>query len=70
MGDGSLQKQFQSYKLCLQKAEKLSVSRESVAEDLSETLSALNKDLKFIQSGIYAYTDCTLRIALLLDQFL
>lgn len=53
LGDGSLQKQFQSYKLRLQKAEKLSVSRESAAEDLSESLSAINEDLKFIQSGTY-----------------
>ena len=51
LGDGSLQKQFQSYKLRLQKAEKLSVSRETAVEDLNESLSAINEDLKFIQSG-------------------
>ena len=56
LDDGSLQEQFQSYKLCLQKVAKLSVSRESAREDLSAVSSALNKDLKFIQSGMFIDT--------------
>ena len=32
---------------------KLSVSRESAGEDLSEVSSNINKDLKFIHSGMY-----------------
>ena len=33
------------------KVEKLSASRKSAKEDLSEVASTLNKDLKFIHSG-------------------
>ena len=47
LGDGSLQKQFQSYKLRFQKVEKLpAVSKESAGEDLSEVSSALNEDVR------------------------
>jgi len=52
LGDGALQEQFQSYKLRLQKADKLSASGEGAAEDLRAVLSTLNEDLVFIREGV------------------
>ena len=49
--DEAVQKQFQSYKLRLQKADKPSASRESVAEDLRAVLSDLNEDLAYIRES-------------------
>ena len=50
--DGALQKQFQAYKLRLQKVNKLSAITNSAADDLRAVLTTVNKDLEFIQAGM------------------
>jgi len=51
LGDGALQKRFQSYKLHLQKVNKLSARIKSAAEDLRVVLSS-------VYSGRYAHAAC------------
>ena len=55
LNDGAVQRQYESYRVRLQKADKLSASGESAVEDLRAVLSALKEDLEFIQTGTYIY---------------
>ena len=62
LGDGALQKQYQSYKLCLQKVNELSAS---AADGLRAVLSSVSEDLEFIQTGM-----CVLHNEILIIRYL